>query len=582
MLSRLSLLWKIWLSTSVALTSMFAIAGWILQRHAIETTTVSLEDEVRTSVQAYESVWRAREEMLASAAAILRNLPDVRAAFGTRDDATIRDKASELWDTLSDRLKEAAFFLVTTPEGNIVTVLGHNNPESAPKSMRLINDVRSQFPAQVSGFFIDGGHLYQMVLTPVYVDSARGLDLISVLVAGYPVNDAAAQRLRQSTGGSEFVFFNGNQIFASSLPHDKAATLTANSTGSGLAGDGASEYSPFLRGLAGLDGKSAGKLGIFRSFEGSRGRLAQLRRDVFYMWLAAIVFGLGLTYVLARKIVQPVRELDSAASQIAHQNYSQRVHVTSGDELGRLGATFNQMCDSLQSARLELIRQERISTIGRLASSIVHDLRNPLAAIYGGAEMMVDTDLTQPQMKRLAANIYNASRRIQEMLQDLLNVSRGKAAQAEMCRLCEIVEAAIIAHENAAHAQHVKLLVDVDEEIELPLERARIERVFLNLIGNALEVMPNGGEIRIDAKREQDHVLVKVSDTGPGISREIREQLFQPFVTYGKKNGLGLGLALSRQTVLDHGGDMWAEPSTAAGARFCLRFPLSAVREEVV
>ncbi len=560
---------------------MFAVAGWLLQRHAIETTTTSLEEEVRTSVHAYESVWRAREEMLASAAAILRNLPDVRAAFGTRDQATIRDKASELWDTLSDRLKEAAFFLVTTPEGNVITRLGADGGESLPKSMGLINEVRSQFPTQVSGFFVDQGRLFQLVLTPVYVDSGRGQDLISVLVAGYPVNDAAARRLKLSTGGSEFVFFSGETVFASSLPASNAQSLAHNASGPGLASDGSSEYSPFLRGLTGLDGKPIGSLGIFRSFEGSRGRLGQLRRDVVYMWILAIILGLGLTYLLVRRIVRPVGELDRAASEISRQNYSYRVQVESGDELGRLGATFNQMCDSLQSARRELIRQERISTIGRLASSIVHDLRNPLAAIYGGAEMMVDTDLSQPQMRRLATNIYNASRRIQVMLQDLLNVSRGKAAQAEMCRLFEIVEAAIDAHSASAAAQKVKLVVEVDEEIELPLERARIERVFLNLVGNAIEVMPTGGEIRIHASTLEDAVLIEVTDTGPGISKEIREQLFQPFVTFGKKNGLGLGLALSRQTVLDHGGDMWAEQAAAGGARFCLRLPLSAVREEV-
>ena len=435
--------------------------------------------------------------------------------------------------------------------------------------------VREQFPAQISGFLVDDGRLFQIILTPVYVDSARGPDLISVLVSGYPVNDAAAQRLKLSTGGSDFVFSSNGKILASTLPQAQASALTKSAGGPGKASDGTSEYSPFLRRLSGLDGKPMGSLGIFRSFELSRNRLDQLRNDVFYMWLLAIVLGLGLTYLLVRRIVQPIHELDSAAAQIARQNYSHRVEVTSGDEIGRLGATFNQMCDSLQSARLELIRQERISTIGRLASSIVHDLRNPLAAIYGGAEMMVDTDLSPPQMRRLAANIYNASRRIQVMLQDLLNVSRGKAAQQEPCRLVEIVDAAIEAHGAAASAQKVKITVVVDEELELPLERARMERVFLNLVGNALEVMPQGGEIRITATRHGENVVVEVSDNGPGISKEIREQLFQPFVTFGKKNGLGLGLALSRQTILDHGGDMWADAEPTGGARFSLSLPVT-------
>src|SRR4030095_14033946 len=163
------------------------------------------------------------------------------------------------------------------------------------------------------------------------------------------------------------------------------------------------------------------------------------------------------------------------------QNYDFRLSVRSDDELGRLARTFNAMCDSIRSARAELIRQERISTIGRLSSSIVHDLRNPLAAIYGGAEMLVDTELSAPQMKRLAANIYRASRRIQELLQDLVNVSRGKSKAAAVCNLAEGVQAACRASAARAESQGVRIAFQPVSDIELPIERARIERVFLNL-----------------------------------------------------------------------------------------------------
>ena len=102
-----------------------------------------------------------------------------------------------------------------------------------------------------------------------------------------------------------------------------------------------------------------------------------------------------------------------------------------------------------------------------------------------------------------------------------------------------------------------------------------MERVFTNLIGNALEAMPAGGGIQISAHTGPDGVVVEVADSGPGISPEIREHLFQPFVSSGKKNGLGLGLALSRQTILDHGGDMWVESEPGRGAHFFFRLPLS-------
>jgi signal transduction histidine kinase len=231
------------------------------------------------------------------------------------------------------------------------------------------------------------------------------------------------------------------------------------------------------------------------------------------------------------------------------------------------------MCASIRQAREDLIRQERISTIGRLSGSIVHDLRNPLAAIYGGAEMLVDADLPPSHVKRLAGNIYRASRRMQELLQDLVNVSRGKSGAAEACRLREVASAACDSLTAMADSQSVTIALVIPAEIELPLERSRMERAFVNLVANALEAMPDGGAVRITAEMERDAVVVHVEDNGPGIAPEIRSQLFQPFVSAGKRNGLGLGLALSRQTVLEHGGDMWVDSAAGRGARFSFRLP---------
>jgi signal transduction histidine kinase len=103
-----------------------------------------------------------------------------------------------------------------------------------------------------------------------------------------------------------------------------------------------------------------------------------------------------------------------------------------------------------------------------------------------------------------------------------------------------------------------------------------MQSVFFNLIANALEAMPSGGRLHIAARETRHWVLIQMEDTGPGIPHKIRDRLFEPFVTAGKQDGLGLGLALSRQTVLNHGGDIWTEP--ASGARFVIRLPLKRVR----
>jgi signal transduction histidine kinase len=220
-----------------------------------------------------------------------------------------------------------------------------------------------------------------------------------------------------------------------------------------------------------------------------------------------------------------------------------------------------------------LIRQERIATVGRLATSIIHDLRNPLAAIYGGAEMLVDGELSVDQVKKLATSIYGSSRQILAMLQELADTSRGRGRRREPCRLRDVVLAACDSLADAASRPGVSLDCDVSPEIELTLDRPSVERVFQNLISNAIDALPHGGHVRVSAESTNHSVVVSVEDDGAGISSEVRPHLFEPFATAGKRHGMGLGLALSKRTILDHGGEIWADSTSGHGARFLIRLP---------
>jgi signal transduction histidine kinase len=205
-------------------------------------------------------------------------------------------------------------------------------------------------------------------------------------------------------------------------------------------------------------------------------------------------------------------------------------------------------------------------------SSIVHDLRNPLAAIQGSAEMLVGTRLSQPQVDRIARTVYCASVRMRELLEEFLDRSRSGEKEMESSDLRELVAGAVAKIAISAEFQSVRIVQVVTEGLEIVLDRYRIHRVLVNLLVNALEAMPNGGTIYVSAVSDNGSVMIHVRDTGPGISPEIRGRLFQPFATAGKANGVGLGLAFSRQAVIEHGGDMWAE-SSHQGACFSFRLP---------
>jgi len=567
----LSLLWKILLSTSIAITLLLAAAGWFVQNRTRALLSESLEGELQGSFHAYESVWHARTDMLRSVSLVLSSMSDVRAAFQTNDRATIRDTAAEIWSRISE---SSALFLVTDPHGEVIASLGGGDVLGS--RVAVVQEAAARFPSQTAGFAVTGDRLYELVVTPVYVQAQSEQGLLNVLVAGFPVDRELASRLKQQTGGSDFVFLAGGKPLASTLPVEQSNQI-AKEYHRGervqnlrIAGE---ELAVLGSVLQNADGGPAGDLLIVHTFEAISRNIDGLQRKLFLIWAGALLAGLAVSSLLAHRILKPIRQLDNAASLIGRQEYATRVRAGGNDELGRLARTFNAMCESIQDARAELIRQERILTIGRLSSSIVHDLRNPLASIYGGAEMMMDGNLSQTQLHRLAGNIYRSSRVINDLLQELLDVSRGRVHAPEACRLSEVVNAALEVEAASAEQQGVTIRTDVDAGIELPLERGRMERVFLNLITNAREAMPDGGTIQIRAVRNGVAVIVEVDDSGPGIPPEVRQRLFEPFVT-SRKSGLGLGLALSRQTVLEHGGDLWAEDGASGGAHFRLRLPL--------
>jgi signal transduction histidine kinase len=568
--SRIPLQWRVFLATSITITLLFVMAGFGMQNYALSVADQSVRAEIHASIQAYEALWKARTQVLSSATALMGAMSDVRAAFTTHDEKTIRDSAGELWSRISD---QSAAFLVLDPEGHMITSLGGAKNQFSLSQIPM-QDIRGRFPQQLAGYLRQDAKLFYIVLTPVYVQTSQRAMLLNVLCAGFRIDNLVAGELKRLALGSDIVFLDGQQVFASTLQsrfgHLPARALLPASGSDRQKIDG-EEFISLGEPLTDVVGRPIAELRILHSYEPVQASLGKLRRSLAVAWLATVVVALLVSLFMTRRILDPVRVLDRAATEIASRNYSYRVPVQGDDELSRLAATFNEMCDSIERARADLIRQEQMDTIGRLGSSLVHDLRNPLAAIYGGAEMLIDGHLPPESTRRIASNIYRASHRMQELLRDLLNVSRGEIGNLEPCRLRDIVEAAAESIEPVSPGLRIK--ISIPETTEVVVDRTRSERVFTNLLSNAADAMPDGGEVFVYAKDETDSLVVFVEDTGPGVPEEVRAQLFRPFITAGKRSGLGLGLTLSRQTMLELGGDLQLVSDSGSGARFRLRFP---------
>ena len=567
---RMPLQWRVFVATSITITLLFVLAGWLLQSYALSVADQSVRAEIRASIQVYEALWKARTQVLSAATALMGAMSDVRAAFMTRDERTIRDSAEDLWARISD---QSAAFVVLDPEGQAITSLGAGSSGFGLPQIPM-KQVRARFPRQLAGYLRQDDKLFYIVLTPVYVQTSREAMLLNVLCAGFRIDNSVAGELKRLAPASDVVFLDSQRVFASTLearfgPLSRAALLRdSGSDRERLHGE---EYISLGQPLTDVTGTPIAELRILHSYEPVHASLGNLRRSLALAWLATVVVALLVSLLITQRLLDPIRVLDRAAAEITSRNYSYRVPVHGNDEFSRLAATFNEMCDSIERARTDLIRQEQMDTIGRLGSSLVHDLRNPLAAIYGGAEMLMDGQLPAEHTKRIAFNIYRASHRMQELLRDLLNVSRGETGNLELCRLRDIVEAAAESIERVSMG--VRMQISIPELTEVLVDRTRAERVFANLLSNASEAMPEGGDVLVYVKDEPDALMVYVEDTGPGLPEEVRAQLFRPFVTAGKRSGLGLGLTLSRQTMLELGGDLQLVSDSGSGACFGLRFP---------
>jgi len=232
----------------------------------------------------------------------------------------------------------------------------------------------------------------------------------------------------------------------------------------------------------------------------------------------------------------------------------------------------------LEQIQVEARRSERLAALGQLSAGLAHEIRNPLGVIKGSAEMLQQKlQDSNPLASELASYISSEVNRLSALVTRFLDFARPQHLETAMHSVADVVERAL----KAVAAQWTGPAIDVERKYEfdvppVPLDENFCEQVFINLAQNAYEAMTDGGNLRVTIRAAQrDHVRgveVQFSDTGPGVPEELREQIFNPFVT-SKKSGVGLGLAIVSKIVDDHHGALRLEASSGQGACFSVFFP---------
>jgi signal transduction histidine kinase len=297
--------------------------------------------------------------------------------------------------------------------------------------------------------------------------------------------------------------------------------------------------------------------------------------------LAALLAAVIVSLFVSRQIVMPVREMMVASERIAEGQYHERVDVPGDlswdelDELGRLAVSFNQMASQLEQT--EATRRE-------LIGNVAHELRTPLANIKGWMEGLIDGVL--PAETSTFQQIYREADRLQRLVYDLQELSQVEAGAFELDRrvmpVSTLVEATVARLGHQFEDKGVALQSDVPTDLPpVWADEDRIGQVLLNLVGNALQYTPTGGQVWITAHCQEAEIQISVIDTGIGISAEHLSLLFTRFYRVDKSRsrvggGSGIGLTIAKHLVEAHGGRIWAEsPGPDQGSTFTFSLPIA-------
>jgi signal transduction histidine kinase len=327
-----------------------------------------------------------------------------------------------------------------------------------------------------------------------------------------------------------------------------------------------------------------GSVKIGLSLEPMYARLREIQKVLLLIGVGGFLLGIAGAAFLARRITRPLHRLVEGTVRIARGDFSQAIVSPSRDEVGDLARSFSEMTAQLLQARQRmeeanrcLVQHEKLASIGRMAATIAHEIRNPLTSVKLNIQKVAEEESFAEAVKAHLGLSLEGIDQIERFIKELLNFTRVQELLLERWSVDQIVEESLkmirgtldqkkIAVEKACAADLPPVLADAD----------KLRQVFLNVLRNAHEALDTGGKITIGcdtvAEGGRTMVRVRIADNGPGIAEKDRPNIFEPFYTT-KPSGFGLGLANARKIVEQHNGTIGVGKKRGRGSAFVILIP---------
>jgi signal transduction histidine kinase len=519
----------------------------------------NVSSDLENSIAIFGKFQAERLEALDRENALLADLPSLKALMTTNDERTIEDGAVRFW-----KVSGTDLFALADHDGRIVAAFNGMTPGGET----LRKDLRSYVSGAPNHFFVSGSLLYGCSVRPIYFGSQSEGTVLGYVISGFAIDRTAVEQLSQATG-VEASFLSGGQLLASSLKPELEKQVSAVETPTGNHPEGpfkvvlgGESYLAVIRNLS-INGATAPlRLIELKSLNEEERSIRQIDRIVLFAGLLALVLGTLLMFVLSRAVTRPLEELAAGVRAFAEGDSSYLLPFKGTREVRELSTAFGGMRKEILQANQSLLESERLATIGRMASSVSHDLRHYLAAVYANAEFLAAGNLTVEDRNEILGEIRSAVNGTTDLLESLLLVSRSgpgiRRSNSSVASAVEKVMGMIHAHPDAAGV-HFSIRTCDPGLTGAVIDATQIERAVYNLLLNACQAHRSGGAtptVTMDLEAYETELVIDVTDNGDGVPAGIRNTLFEPFVSEGKQKGSGLGLALTQRIAAEHGGSV--------------------------
>jgi len=555
----------------------------LVVRHRVQSQIrEQIHEGLQNSVVTFQRFQRQREMFLQSSAALMANLPIIEALMTSGDEATIQDASTGLWKRTGGDL-----FVLADRRGKLMaqhTVDPSFTPAQAQEMLQ-----RSLASGEARDWWFGGGHLYQVFMRPIYFGEPANGTQLGILVLGSEINEQVAEDVHQ-VASSQVAFWYGPTVVVSTFSgaQKEALSKLTSLPPSGVAVApvdvdlGQERFLAMSTDLPPSSSLSAG-LVVLRSYDQATLILRSLNRWLFGLGLIAILAGSVLVYLISDTFTRPLAHLVGGVHALERGDFDYPLEAQGNDEVAELTQSFVTMRHTLQSAQQELLQAERLATIGRMASTVSHDLRHSLTTILAYAEFLSEGRLTEGRRLEFYQEIRQAVNQMTDQLRALLEFSRAKMVNRPVhTNIAPVIERAVRSVKARPAFSGIQVVTSFEGGSEGWCDPSSLERVFHNLLLNACEaVPPESGRVEVTTHETPAGLEIRIADNGNGIPIEIRDKLFQPFVTSGKDNGIGLGLATVHKIVQEHQGQVSVERTGADGTVLRILLPRVAAEAQV-